>query len=188
MRAVLVDAPPELLEERRRKGLDVRDEMWEGVVHLVPPSGSSHQRIGGELYVVLHPLAKALGLVALYESGVFRPGTDKDYRVPDQVYARPEHVSERGVEGAAVLVVELRSPRDETYDKFGFYAAVGVEQVLVVDPATRVAELFVNRGASLLAVQPNADGELRLDPFDVVLRTLDGPRLRVRWAAGETAI
>jgi len=41
-----------------------------------------------------------------------------DYRVPGQCYARPDQLSERGVEGA----------------------------VLVVDPDTRTPEVFVRRG------------------------------------------
>ncbi|MGI9120683.1 MAG: hypothetical protein ACR2G7_11290 [Acidimicrobiales bacterium] len=42
MRAVLLEAPQSLLEERRRLGLDIFDEMWEGVLHMVPPPGGPH--------------------------------------------------------------------------------------------------------------------------------------------------
>ena len=37
--------PEDFLEERRRLGIDVRDELWEGVVHLVPPPASAHARL-----------------------------------------------------------------------------------------------------------------------------------------------
>ena len=37
MRAVMLDVPESLLDERRRLGLDVFDEVWEGVLHMVPP-------------------------------------------------------------------------------------------------------------------------------------------------------
>jgi Uma2 family endonuclease len=40
----------------------------------------------------------------------------------------------------AEVVVELRSPDDETYAKLDWYARLGVGQVLVVDVATRRAE------------------------------------------------
>jgi hypothetical protein len=33
----MLDAPQAMLDERRRPGHDVRDEMWDGVLHMVPP-------------------------------------------------------------------------------------------------------------------------------------------------------
>ena len=46
MRGVLVEVPERMLAERRRLGLDGHDEMWDGVVHLVPPPDGRHQRLG----------------------------------------------------------------------------------------------------------------------------------------------
>jgi Uma2 family endonuclease len=34
----------------------------------------------------------------------------------------------------AALVLEIVSPGDETWEKLGFYAAHGVEELLIVDP------------------------------------------------------
>jgi Uma2 family endonuclease len=39
--------------------------------------------------------------------------------------------------GTAVLVIEIVSPDDETWNKLEFYAAHGVEELLIVDPAER---------------------------------------------------
>ena len=49
MRAVMLDVPESLLDERRRQGLDVFDEVWEGVLHMVPPPSGEHQRLELEL-------------------------------------------------------------------------------------------------------------------------------------------
>ena len=38
---------------------------------------------------------------------------------------------------AAALVIEIVSPKDKSRDKFGFYAARDVNEVLIVDPAKR---------------------------------------------------
>jgi len=36
MRAVMLDVPEALVEERRRLGIDGFDEMWEGELHSIP--------------------------------------------------------------------------------------------------------------------------------------------------------
>ena len=45
----MLDVPESLLDERRRLGLDVFDEVWEGVLHMVPPPSGEHQRLELEL-------------------------------------------------------------------------------------------------------------------------------------------
>ena len=52
MDAVLAMVPAALLEQRRRKGHDIFDEMWEGVLHMVPQPSSAHQRMEFDLAVV----------------------------------------------------------------------------------------------------------------------------------------
>ena len=189
MRAVVVDFPEYELEERRRKGLDVFDEVWDGVLHMVPAPSYEHQRIGTELLIVLAPLAKARGLVPLYESNLFRPGSEeRDYRVPDLVFSRPENVDHFGIAGRAELAVEILSPGDETYDKIDFYAEVGVQELLMVDLDTRGVELFVLRGGRLHAALADPSGSIALTAVGVTLATIDGPKLQVSWDGGEVEI
>jgi Uma2 family endonuclease len=182
----MVEVPAELLEQRRSAGVDRWDEMWEGVLHMVPPPSGRHQRFGMELALVLAPLAKARGLVPSYETGLF--GTDDDYRVPDQVYADPERATDRGVDGAAELVVEILSPGDETYEKLDWYARLSVAEILVVDPDSRAVELFASRAGRAVLVQPGADVTLRLTSLGADMRTTDGPRLRITWETGSAEI
>jgi Uma2 family endonuclease len=184
MRAVLLEAPESLLAERRRLGLDGRDEMWEGVLHMVPPASGPHQRMGTALLRILTGPAEAQGLVTSYETGLFRAAGD--YRVPDQVYSRPDQLSDRGVEGAE-LVVEIRSPDDETYEKLPWYAAVSVREVLVLHPQERRVELFRLVGASLLPVTTDPEGGVRSDVVGVRFHHLDG-RLRLEWAGGSAEV
>jgi len=122
----MVEVPESLLDERRRTGADGWDEVWDGVLHMAPAPTGIHQRFGWRLAVVLHPRAEAKGLVASYETALYRPDAGRaDYRVPDQVFCQPAHATARGMQGRAELVVEIRSPGDETYDKPAFYAEVG---------------------------------------------------------------
>jgi hypothetical protein len=82
---VMDPAPVEidaLIERRRRLGLDHRDEVWEGVLHMNPPSAAEHQYLVQQLYDLLGPLARRAGLVPLLQ--VFALGEGKDnYRAPD---------------------------------------------------------------------------------------------------------
>lgn len=176
----MLDVPESLLDERRRLGLDVFDEVWEGVLHMVPPPSGNHQRLGSKLIAVLLAVAERRGFAASYETGLF--AADDDYRVPDLIVSRPANCSKRGVDGMAELVVELRSPGDESIEKLPWYAAQGVTEILLVEPATREFSLYRTHERTPVAVPVNDDGTVVLSTLDVTLATVnmgDGPRLRV---------
>ncbi len=180
MKAVMPEVPPALLEERRRLGLDLFDEMWEGVLHMNPPPLDDHQGLNSDFHLVVGPIGRALGLVSRLEAGFY--AAPLDYRVPDQVYARPEHLIREGVRKAE-LVIEIRSPHDETYEKLPWYAARGVSETLVLHPATRAIELFRTVNGAAVRVIPNQDGSVGLASLGGTrLATLNSPgglRLRV---------
>jgi Uma2 family endonuclease len=118
-----------LLERRRRLGQDLFDEVWDGVRHLnrVPPS--LHGRLEWQLAGILGSLASAAGLRAL---GQFNLGEEGDHRVPDGALIRPG--ADAVYLPTAALVLEIISPGDESWEKLDFYAAHGVEELLIVDP------------------------------------------------------
>jgi Uma2 family endonuclease len=189
MRAVMLRAPEELLSERRRRGTDRWDEVWEGVLHMVPPPSFSHQQFGSELLAVLRPLARRLGLDLTYETGIFKPGQGEgDYRVPDLVCSKPAQRSARGIEGRAELVVEILSPDDESRDKLAFYASLGVPEVWLVDPDTRVLELHVLHGGTFQVAPPDEHGAVRSAVLELTLGRMAGPRLLVTWSDGQAEL
>jgi Uma2 family endonuclease len=184
MKVVMLEAPQAMLDERRRLGLDVRDEMWDGELHVVPPPGGPHQRFSTKFVAVVLPLAEHRGLVAHMETGLF--SANDNYRIPDQLYCREEHISDRGAEGAD-LVVEVRSPGDETYEKIDFYARLGVQEMLIFHPLERRVEVLRAVGARLLPVQSGPDGELASEVLGIRMRTVDG-KLRITWDGGSADI
>lgn len=187
MRTVLLEPEGPVLaalERRSHLGLDGRDETWEGVVHVVPPASGGHQRLGARVLMRLGPVAESRGLVASYETGLF--AADEDYRVPDQLYCRPDQVSDRGAEGAE-LVVEVRSPRDETYAKLGFYAARGVREVLVLHPGEERVELFRAVGDAMAPVTSDREGAVRSEVLGVRLVPRPGG-LRLEWDGGSAQV
>jgi Uma2 family endonuclease len=187
MRAVMIEAPEDLLAERRRLGLDGRDELWEGVLHMVPPAASAHMLLSSELHLVLAPLAAQRGLKFLFETGLFAPG-NANYRVPDLMAAAPEHISERGIEGKAALVIEILSPNDESREKMTFYASQGVPEVWLLEPKTRAVEVFVLRGEAYYAVAADPSGALHAPALGLTLLQVDGPKLRIVWDGGRADV
>ncbi len=185
MRGLLLDVPATMLAERRRLGIDVRDEMWEGVLHMVPQPGTLHMGFGRDLLLALAPLVRARGLEIFYETSMF--GRADDHRVPDLTIVVPEQVSARGIEGKAQVVIEILSPNDESRDKLPWYARMGVREVWLIDPRTRALELHVLWGTSLRQVEPEA-GVLRSAALGIELRLGDGPRLELRWDGGTATI
>ena len=185
MRAVMLEVPEALLEQRRRSGADRFDEMWEGILHMVPPPSGRQQLFGTDLLVALVPIARARRLVAVHELGFFRAADD--YRQPDLVVAEERHITdERGLEGPAELVVEILSPGDESRAKLDFYAVMSVSEVLFVDPVSREFELL-RRSAdgAFERVEVDDSGEVWCGALDVAFSVAEGPRFRVR-AAGLT--
>ena len=172
----LIEVSDEELAERTRKGHDLFDEMWNGILHMNPPPTTDHQGLSGRLYRVFAALAERRGLQAFFETGLYRPVVENDWRVPDQIYCSPALVQHRGVEGPAELVVEFTSPHDESYSKLGFYAEQGVGEVLIIDPLSRHFELFSNREGQIVLIQP--DTSAYVAALDARLTTVEG-RLRV---------
>lgn len=126
-----------LIKRRQALGIDRFDEVWEGNYHLTPGPSAAHAYLDSELVVLLRPYARAAGLVG---TTGFNLGQPDDYRVPDGGYHRERPTGTWVV--TAAVVVEIVSPDDETFDKFGFYAGRGVDELLVVDPAQRVVGIW----------------------------------------------
>jgi len=133
---VMDPAPAEidaLLERREALGLDHRDEVWQGVLHMNPPPSYRHERLSSILHRLLGPYADAAGLEMVGTVGI---GVTDDNRVPDLTLQRPQDAQPQWQQTAAV-VVEIVSPRDKSWDKSDFYAAHNVDEVLIVDPQAR---------------------------------------------------
>jgi Uma2 family endonuclease len=138
------------------------------------------------LLQVLGPLAASLGLEATYETGVYRPGRSDDYRQPDIVVSAPEHQSARGIEGRAELVVEIRSPHDEAWDKLPFFAEMGIPEVLILDTdEPTLLQLATDRYEP---VTPGTDGWITLACLPVSFRPHPDGGIETRWNTDTTVI
>jgi len=159
----------EVLERRRRSGLDRLDEVWEGVRHMVPAPSGQHAEITQQLAEIFGGPARAAGLVPAM--GEFNLGeSEHDFRVPDGGVhrARP-----RGVWfPTAALVVEIISPGDESWEKLPFYARHAVDEVLIVDPQEQAVHWLALTGGDYGPIERS--GLVDLGPAELVVR-IDWP-------------
>ncbi len=148
------------LPELKHPGYTVQDwKLWEGRWELIngvaydmtPAPSLEHQRISSKLHAAIwNALEEAKRKSDGGECEVFAAPVDVflgDAVVqPDLVVVSdPAKKSERGIEGAPDLVVEILSPRTASKDltrKWWLYEAAGVPEYLIVDPEERVGKLL----------------------------------------------
>lgn len=174
MRGVFLQVPEWLLEERRQKGHDRFDEVWDGVLHMPPPPALIHQTLETALAAALIPIARCRDLKIANEAGLYGPfGSVDNYRQPDITLGTAAQCSERGFEGAEV-VIEILSPHDESRDKFPFYAKVGVREIWLLEPKTRELSIHALVDGTYVEREPT-----RSVVLDIELAVVDG-KLQLR--------
>jgi len=179
----MLEVDPSLLEQRRRLGLDRRDEMWEGVLHMVPAPYDEHQRTVEDLLVFLKPLLRERRRGTLrIELNVFDEASPvENYRISDLIFVaagRERLFAKDGIRGGGPdAVFEIRSPNDESYEKLPFYAKVGVREVVIIDRDRKTVDLFALTTAGAYekrAAEP--DGSILSTVLAIRFRTMAGAR------------
>ena len=91
--------------------------------------------------------------------------------------------------GPPDAVIEVRSPHDETYDKFPFFAALGVREVVVIPRDEKKPEVYRPAGRQYLAVAADREGWVPSEALGSRFRLEPGPppRLVVEDTADPTA-
>ena len=183
MRAVILQVSEETLARRRQTGVDRYDEMWEDVLHMAPAPAYEHQRI-------VSAIDRFLGLLCeRYARGMLAPGINvfsdasasQDYRIPDLTFVaagRQDIIAPDGIRGGGPdAVIEVRSPEDETYDKFPFFGRLGIREVIVVHRDTKETEIYHLVGRGYGGVSRDHQGWLRSEVLNVRFARTDSSRL-----------
>ena len=149
-----------------------RYEIHDGELSVTPAPGRTHQRLVLELASLLNTHVKARGVGEVYVAP-FDVILDTTTIVqPDVVcIARDclDRVSERGVDGAPTLAVEIISPSTVQIDrgtKLQLYARYRVPYYWIVDSVARTVEAYT----------------LRLDAYELSVRAELFPDLEIRLA------
>jgi uncharacterized protein YaiE (UPF0345 family) len=185
MKAVMANVPEHILEWRRRTGADRWDEMWAGVLHMAPSPNRDHQDFELALAMWLRLYwAMPRGCRVYHQINVSEPGTwPNNYRIPDLVLLTPERFRidcNEYFDGGPDAIVEIHSPGDEAYEKFPFYAAVGVRKVMVIDRDTKEPELYELIDGEFQLREADADGWIKSAATGIDLRAAAGDKLEIR--------
>ncbi|MDF0652186.1 MAG: Uma2 family endonuclease [Nitrospira sp.] len=127
-----------------------RYEMVDGGLLVTPAPSPLHQRVSKRLQRCLEAYFEQRGLGEVFDAPVDVILTPHDVVQPDLVVvSQPTQVSERGIEGAPLLAVEILSPttreRDRTI-KARRYSTLGIAHYWIVDPEARGVECYALQG------------------------------------------
>jgi Uma2 family endonuclease len=154
-----------------------RYEVIDHELYVTPSPGRSHQEVVGHLFWLLYGFARAHGLGKAFVSPFDVLFAEGDYLEPDIVFVRKDHariVTERGIEGAPDLVVEVLSPSTASRDrgiKLDRYRLYGVQEYWMVDPDGRTVEIWrlADRAERPLILDQHAQLEWTPEPGATLL-------------------
>lgn len=149
-----------------------RYELHEGELSVTPAPGATHQRVILKLVVALEAYVRARRLGEVFVAPFDVILSDTTVVQPDIMYVatdRSARVSERGIEGAPTLAVEILSPSSRGVDrdtKLRLYAGYGVPWYWIVDPESRVVEVYkLAAGSYTLSARVAGDEALSAKPL-----------------------
>jgi Uma2 family endonuclease len=144
-----------LIRERRECGGDRYDEVWDGVYVMSPLADNEHQELGVDLSAVMKLATgfdKRIRMFAGCNVSDRPRRWNKNYRCPDVAVFLPcNPAQDRGSHwfGGPDFAVEILSPYDRSREKFGFYAKVGVRELMLVARRPWTLELYRRAGKDL---------------------------------------
>ena len=160
MVAVVLDPrlQDELIAERRARGLDRYDEVWDGVYVMSPLANNEHQELVGGISHALRTVVNVANLGRAFPGCNVSDREDdwtENYRCPDAaVFLNGTTAEDRDTHwfGGPDFAVEIVSPHDRSREKFGFYASVATRELLIVDRYPWALELYRLQGGELRLV------------------------------------
>ncbi len=178
-------APP--VDTRPPEARD-RDEIWNGVRRMAAMANRWHQNLARDLVnYLLAYWAEDIGGDVNQEVNLTTPEDEdnwtSNYRIPDLVLLDPARFpidKNEYMVGAPLVVVEIRSPGDDSYAKLPFYADLGVPEVWIIHRDTKVPEIrILNEDGEYELLLPDAAG-WHVSPHTGVQFQPVGGKLRAR--------
>jgi len=149
-----------MLKDRRRRGIDYHDEVWDGVHVIIPPPTNRQQEMVGDLGTVLREIigdkrnGRAYCGVNVSDR---KKGWEKNHRVPDvAVILRGSRAIDCSTHfhGGPDFLVEIDSPGHAAHEKLPFYTRIGVRELLILDRDSTRMWIYRHDGKDMHLVAP----------------------------------
>ncbi len=121
-------------------------QLINGELIMSPAPSPNHQRVSRKLFKIIDKATQGVG--ELFYSPIDLYIDEKNVFQPDLVYLsekNKQHLTARGIEGSADLVVEIISPSNSYTDrnqKKNSYLKFGINEYWIVDPANKTIEIY----------------------------------------------
>jgi Uma2 family endonuclease len=148
-----------------------RYELHRGGLSEIPTPGTRHQGAIVHLITLLHEHVRSRGLGKVFVAPTDCILSNVTVVQPDVLYIATDRlaiISERGIEGAPTLVVEVLSPSTAHLDrdrKMKLYAEHGVPCYWIADPESRSIEAYALAGAEYARAGRVTSEPAALPPF-----------------------
>jgi Uma2 family endonuclease len=142
------DFSRQLIRERQKRGIDLFDEVWDGVYVMSPLASLEHQDLVLAFAGIFQEVVMKPGLGRVHPGANVsdrRANWKRNYRVPDVVVVLNDgRAIDCGTHwfGGPDFLVEIESPDDDITKKIPFYSKIGVRELLIVDRDIRALRLF----------------------------------------------
>jgi len=129
---------------------DKRCELIEGEFHMVPSPMTYHQRVSRSLELLLWEFVRRNNLGEVFYAPYDVVLSDENVVQPDILFISRERshiITEKNVQGAPDLVIEITSKASERWDreiKRKLYAKFGVEEYWIVDPDKKTVDVMTS--------------------------------------------
>ena len=126
-----------------------RYEILEGELTVTPAPSTKHQTASGNLFVLLAHYIKERDLGKLFHAPIDLILESTSVLQPDLLFvskARQHIITERAIEGAPDLVIEILSPttsRTDRVTKAQIYARHSIPAYWIVDPEQEAIEIYL---------------------------------------------
>ncbi|AMM41866.1 restriction endonuclease [Candidatus Desulfofervidus auxilii] len=139
---------------------DKRYEIIDGEIYMVPSPGEAHQDVCANLAFVLRVFVKENALGKVYFAPLDVVFSETDVVQPDIMFISKERlniITERNIQGAPDLIVEIISPSSDEYKdrviKRKLYSKYGVKEYWLVDLEKKEVEVMSLKESGLETVK-----------------------------------
>ena len=148
---MILDEPATEADVKARRaelGIDLFDEVWDGVTLVSPAPGDSHQTLLFQLHKLFDVLIDSAALGQTLQTVNISDRLDdwtRNYRIPDLsifLTGNPARSFETHRVGGPDFAIEILSAGDRSRQKLDFYAKVGTRELLIIDRAHWALELY----------------------------------------------